>query len=390
MDAAGDLNFDHGAPAGLIDAATAAARAHAGDWFPDLDVSRLETGVALLSARPRCILYRMTLRDGSDPRQVVIKVRHSDPALRRLDRFEDERPHLSPQRLMSDENTAAREFHGLTALATAAESGDPARVAVLRPLAHLPGHAALILDLVDDPTLRSRLLRTSRFRLLRRPGMPDTAWSNAGMGLRAFHDHTSTDDLPTRIPAWEDVRDLIGAYTGFLSSRASGRGTSALLEGIRGVSDHLATSDLPDGLPLVAGHGDFVANNMFASSTGRITIFDPLIEWAVPGYLDLAILTMSLRLLPVQTASQGLALSTVDLDRYEAAVLRGYFGEEVPYAAVRTFQLLVLLDRWSRLVSKTPATGVVQPQVRAARVRLATRHVRREGRRLLSRLDFQP
>ncbi|MGH3507746.1 MAG: hypothetical protein ACRDO2_11135 [Nocardioidaceae bacterium] len=388
MDAAGDQTFDHGAPAGLFDAATAAAHAHAGDWFPDLDVSRLETDVALLSARPRCILHRMTLRDGGDPRQVVIKVRHSDPALRRLDRFEDERPHLSPQRLMSDEDTAAREFHGLTSLASAADSGDPTRVGVLRPLAHLPGHAALILDLADDPTLRSRLLRTSRLRPRRRkPAMPDTAWSNAGMGLRAFHDHTSTDDLPTRIAAWKDVRELIDAYTGFLSSRAPGRGTSALLEDFRRVSDHLAASDLLDRLPLAAGHGDFVANNMFASSTGRITIFDPLIEWAVPRYLDLAILTMSLRLLPIQTASQGLALSTIDLDRYEAAALRGYFGKEVPYPAVRTFQLLVLLDRWSRLVSKTPATGVVQPQVRAARVRLATRHVRREGRRLLSRLD---
>lgn len=387
----GELAPGHRAPTELVDAATKVAQANAADWFPELDASRLVTDVVRLSARARCILYRMSLHDGSKARQVVIKVRHSDPSLRWLDRFEDERPFLSPQRLMSDEETAAREFDGLRSLAAALSHSDPSRIGVLRPLAALPGHAALILDLAEDPTLRARLLRTSRLRLRgRSPAMPDSAWSNAGAGLRAFHDHAPGEGLPARMTDPGEVRSLVTAYSRFLAVRGAGRATSALLSRVEDVADDLCAA-LPAELALVPGHGDFVANNMFASASGRITIFDPLVEWQVPRYLDLATLTMSLRLLPVQTSSQGLALRTADLDRYESAVLHGYFGAEpVPTSGLRIFQLLVLLDRWSMLVSKTAATGVVRPAVRAARVRLATRYVRRLGRQLLTRLGDEP
>ena len=88
--------------------------------------------------------------------------------------------------------------------------------------------------------------------------------------------------------------------------------------------------------------------------------------------------------MPLQAMTQGLTIAQRELERYEDAVLRGYFGsEEVPLRAVRAYQLLVLLDRWSDLVSKQIAHGRVRPRLHELRVLLASRHCRREARRLL-------
>jgi hypothetical protein len=126
---------------------------------------------------------------------------------------------------------------------------------------------------------------------------------------------------------------------------------------------------------------------MFAGSAGRITVFDPLTRWRVPRSHDLATLTTGLHVLPLQAASQGAALPAGDLARYERAVLEGYFGADVPWGEVRVHQLLVLLDRWSALVSKSTRAGGAHRLVRATRVRLATRHFAGQARRLVGELD---
>jgi len=59
----------------------------------------------------------------------------------------------------------------------------------------------------------------------------------------------------------------------------------------------------------------------------------------------------------------------------------------VPHTAVRAFQLLVLLDKWSALVSRHVRDGVVRPQLRQARIRVVSRYYHEEARRLLRRLD---
>lgn len=369
-------------PTDLLDALRRAASGQAALWFPELGDGPVGLRVLGTDARARCYLHRVQLETPAGVRPVVVKVRHSDPALRRLDRFED-RPVLTPERTMSDRDSARREYDDLRAIAEAMRGSEPDRFGVLRPLAWLPDQAGIVMDLVSEPTLRARLLRTSRLRRRRLAPMDDAPWRNAGAWLRRFHDHGTDGELPARLTTRDEVTEQLASAAAFVTGRGA---RSALL---RRLSDRpeATTAVLPSSLPLVPGHGDFVANNMFAGSAGRITVFDPLTRWRVPRGHDLATLTTGLHVLPLQAASQGAALPAADLERYERAVLTGYFGEDVPWGEVRVHQLLVLLDRWSALVSKSTRAGGPRSLVRAGRVGLATRHFAGEARRLVGELD---
>ena len=364
----------------LVAAIAAEAAASAEVWFPELRARQVQARVLAADARARCFLYRVELHDGRVRRPVIVKVRHSQPSLRRLDRFEG-RPQLNPERTMSDHDTARREYDGLQIIVDALGAGNE-RFGVLRSLAWLPAQSAIVMDLVEEPTLRHALLETSRFRRGRRSRpMDETAWLNAGAWLRIFHDHETPLMLPPRTKNREQVADLYRAYSDFLVQRV---GASSLLTDLTEMAAELTSAALPSDLPLSPGHGDYVANNMFVGPAGRITVFDPLPRWRVPRYQDLATLVVGIRLLPLQATTQGLALARGELARYEVAVLRGYFGSDpVPVAAVRAYQLLVLLDKWSAMVSKRPR-GSLRPHLHEVRMRMANHHYQREARWLLS------
>jgi hypothetical protein len=285
---------------------------------------------------------------------------------------------------MSDHDSARREYEALAVIAEALGNADSERFGVLRALAWLPEQSAIIMDLVEEPTLRRRLLEDSRLQLRRRRSVDEVAWSNAGALLRIVHDYPDPWELPARNGDRDDVVALYRGFCDFLGQRLD---SSSLLAELAAASG-MVENALPGALPLRTGHGDFVANNMFVSPSGRITVFDPLPRWRVAVYQDLATLTMGTRLIPLQAASQGFALPADVLDNCERALLSGYFGSvQPPMGAIRAYQLLVLLDRWSALVSKRIPNGRVRPQLHQIRVRVATRHYRAQARRLLGQLS---
>lgn len=375
------------APEGLIDAVAARAAAEVGTWFPEFGDRAPHVGLVSGETRSRCFLYRVHLTCDGLTRPVMVKVRHSDANLRRLDLWQD-RPILAPVRTMSDESTAQREYAGLRLIEDALRDEGTGRFGVLRPLAWMPEHAAIVTDFVQQPTLRTVLLGTSRFRVRARSRLDATPWGNAGAWLRAFHDHQTSMVLPPRADTAAHVGGLYEQFADFLADRI---GPRPLLEELSASGTEIACRALPAQLPLATGHGDFVANNMFTTAEGRITVFDPLPMWRAPVYQDIATLLVGLRALPVQAITQGLALPRPAVARYEAAFLDGYFGaDDVPQTAVLAFQLLVLLDKWSALVSRRVRDGKVRPQLREARIRIASRHYKEEARRLLSRLGALP
>ncbi|TQN37900.1 phosphotransferase family enzyme [Blastococcus colisei] len=372
------------APDGLLDAVAAATAADGQAWFPDCGTPL--SAVRLISAetRARCFLYRVELSSSDATRSIMVKVRHSDPNLRRLHLWED-RPVLAPVRTMDDESTARMEYQGLQLIEDALRDERDDRFGVLRPLAWLPGHAAMVTDLVEHPTLRTVLLGTTRLRLGARVRLGADPWRNAGAWLRLFHDHRSALPLTPRAETATHVGDLFRQFADFLLDRMPDR---PLLRELSASGPDLAAWALPAELPLATCHGDFVANNMFTSPNGRITVFDPLPMWRAPVYQDIATLLVGLRALPVQAITQGMALPREAVARYEAAFLSGYFGTDpVPSTAVPAFQLLVLLDKWSALVSRRIRHGTVRPRVREARIRIASRHYHEETRRLLRTLE---
>ena len=160
-------------------AVAAEAEENAPLWFPELDAGRVRATVVGASVRPRCFLHRLQLDDGQAQQQAIVKVRHSQPHLRRLDRFEH-RPQLNPERTMSDSDAARREYDALQLIDRVLDGAAAERFGVLRPLALLPEQSAIIMDFVEEGTLRKALMQTSRFRLRRRAEQLDErAWVNA-------------------------------------------------------------------------------------------------------------------------------------------------------------------------------------------------------------------
>jgi hypothetical protein len=372
-------------PPALVSAVAASVATDGGTWFQEFGGERPRLHFLGGQARPRCILYRFDLDTGRVTRPVVVKVRHSRPELRRLDRFEGQRPVLAPVRAMPDRDNARREYDGLRLIQEMLRDADPGRFGVLRPLAWLPEHAAIVMDLVEQPTLRSALLRQSRLRAGRRTPVGEAPWRNAGAWLRMFQTHRSTLVAPRDGAAPMCVGDLYREFGGFLVERI---GSRPLLATLRDAGDEIAASALPTEPATGTAHSDFVANNMFLGAGGRITGFDPLPSWNVPCYLDLATLLVNTRVLPLQAASQGLALPSAALDRYEAAVLQGYFGTDaVPHTEVVAFQLLVLLEKWAAAVSKRIQRGRVRPHLHQVRMRLVSHFYDGEARRLFRALE---
>lgn len=358
------------------------AQEHAGSWFPQLEAAKVRVRLVNRQTRPRCFLYRVRLGDGRTAADVVVKVRHAIPELRKVDSSEGRRPVLTPERSLPVADSARREFDGLRVLASVFGTGPPEQFGVLRALAWLPEHGAIVMDHVDEPTLHRALRRRPAADP---PSSGSLPWSNAGAWLRRFHDAQPGLGLPASSASVEVVHDLDRAYAGALGPAA---GDAALLAALGDATRRVAATALADPPPLATGHGDFTVRNVFASASGRVTVFDPLLLWRVPVYEDLARFTVGLRLAGSPPGAVRTSSRARYVDHCENAFLAGYFGAEpVPRETVLTFATLLLLDRWAGTVGKRDRRAGLHAGVRAARVGLARRSYRAEARRLLSLLS---
>ncbi|HEX3221172.1 MAG TPA: phosphotransferase [Nocardioides sp.] len=366
--------------ADLVAAAVARAHREGVSWFPVLERQRLRVQLMSFEVRPRCFLYRLALSDGACRRDVMVKVRHSVPHLRRADRYPG-RPELTPHRALPDMEAAHREYVGLRLIDRALEGSDPAELGVLRRLAELPEFAALITDYVDQPTLR-HLLVDGWQRRLRHPRASrpeDDAWRRLGIWLRRFHAADPGDSLPGRMTTRDQLLQQLGLSREFLVGVGVPASTvRALAAAAAGAVDEVFDTELPSAVV----HGDFTAQNVFVAPDGRVTVFDPLPIWRVCVFEDLARLTMGVRLLGPQVVSGGLLLEQERLDAWESDLLSAYAAGPEAWPQLRAFQALVLLDRWGELVSKRPASGRLRRSARTGRVQVAQRWYGCEARRL--------
>jgi phosphotransferase family enzyme len=356
--------------AGLVRDVVALAEQRAAEWFSPFEGTRPVVSLVSYSVRPRCYLYRFTLASPSARREIVAKVRHSDPQHRRADRYPD-RPELTPHRTISDAEAAHLEYVGLNQIAAALQGADPQRLGVLRALAELPDRATVVMEYVDQPTLRQLVARPRARPGRRAPGpLRDCVWTALGEWLSRFHSAHPGDSLPDRMTSSDDVVDQLDRSVEFVAR------TGVDVSGIRRLRESAIGrlhAGWPSELPSALGHGDFTAQNVFVTPEGRITIFDPLPLWRVCVFEDLARLTMGLRLLGPQAVTRGRLFSPAHLDRWESDLLAAYSGSARPLRdLLHVYQAVLLLDRWCQLLGKRPQGGRGRDSFRQARVRIAT------------------
>ncbi|TQN37896.1 phosphotransferase family enzyme [Blastococcus colisei] len=335
-----------------------------------------------LVQRPRAVLYGVYLDDGSQLPRVLAKVRRGWPGDDGAERG-GTRPRLASGSLPPSESTAL-EYAGLRAIETMFGGADPG-FSVVRPLHHLVHEDTILMEYVDAPTLRDRLLAESRLspqHVLSRHRSTEEAWWKAGAWLHRFQREMPRQELPARQPTRHDVVHQFLAYDEFLTTRLGRRALGDVAR--RGAA--LAEQLLPERLPSAVGHGDYAPRNMFLDRAGRLTVFDPMPRWVVPRHEDLSRLLVAIRLLGAQLHTRGAAYSRGGLDRRERAVIEGYRAEDRLWLPeLRCHQLLITLDKWSAAVDSAPAGW--RGRLRAASVEWASGFLRRESRRLLELIE---
>ena len=359
-----------------VDQTRARVQAHAATWFPDRPAAARDVHVRVLSSRPRCLLLTATL-DGETEPAVLAKVRRegADPV----------RASTRP-RLRSDAVTAAElttlEYGGLRTIEEAF-GPDLTSFEVVRPLDHREGETSLLMEFVPAPTLRRVVLHTRRFARRRATATamdPATACRLAGEWLRVFQDAAPAGRVPARQAHRDDVVRQFHAYDEFLRPLVGDRALGRLA--VRGAE--LAAAVLPERLPLALGHGDYAPRNMFVDS-GRLVVFDPMPRWSVPVYEDLCRFLVGLRLMGVQVHTHGLAFAPATIAQWEESAIRGYVGESgsdrVQLAAVRSYEVLIMLDKWSALVDARGSGW--RSRAEQASLRLAARYVRSQVAQVL-------
>jgi aminoglycoside phosphotransferase (APT) family kinase protein len=169
-----------------------------------------------------------------------------------------------------------------------------------------------------------------------------------GAWLHIFHKMPKKDHMQVRHQRREDYIESISVLTDFL---ASVLGERHFFEKIAAHLAEKAHETLPEMLPIGLGHGDYAMRNILVGTSGRVTVLDTFAKWQTPIYEDIGYFLTGLKMTYPQVVSQGLLFSQSQLMDYEQAFLKGYFGEaRIPYAEVRLYEMLALLDKWSSIL----------------------------------------
>ena len=258
--------------------------------------------------------------------------------------------------------------------------GDP-HLGAVRPLDYIAERRAIVMEVIEEPTLRQLLWKATRIAGPIKGSDLDIVFRHAGAWLREFHQvSVDGDDVSALRERRADVLEAFTEYGEFLAERLAAK------EAFRDVVStalSCAPSVLPDVLPLGVGHGDFAPRNIFVSPKARVTVIDMIGRWRVPIYEDLAYFVTELRAAAPQRLTYGLALHPDRLARYESELLAGYFdGKAIPHGAIAFFELLLLLDRWSAVVRKAGGGPTVRRARELATQAITNRYLLREARGL--------
>jgi hypothetical protein len=353
------------------------------DYFEELHGTSVQVVVTAADRRRQSTLYWLDVQAGERHRRLLVKVSH--PARPLAESVPAQRPRLG---LVGDRHVKDEfEYRGLVAVHDHFGALADRRFGTVRAFDYIPEAHALVMEVVEEPTLRRLLVRTARFTPPFARTDLSVAFRNTGAWLRVFHElpPRGGDALPVLRQTPDDVVRACDAFTSYLGERVSADGLPDRI--LAAVAAH-AHGTLPDRLPLGLGHGDYAPRNVFVQRDGRVRVIDMLARRRVPVYEDLAYFTVSLRTTGLQLLLGELAFDRVRMRDYKEAFIRGYFhDDEPPRRALALYELVVLLDKWSAHVAARPDAAGPRQIVRRVHVLAADRRFAAEAQRLLTVIE---
>ncbi|NUO79809.1 aminoglycoside phosphotransferase family protein [candidate division KSB1 bacterium] len=337
---------------------------HAIKYYSDFGSAPVTVQLVNTSLHRSSTLYHFNLNGDARQRRVVVKT----PPLAN-----------APEQISAITEPADKfriEYEALASIYEYFNTLQDARFAAIRPLDFIANQLGIVMEEVDEPSLRWLFAKASRLQPWANPGNLYECFRNAGAWLRAFH------ALPRRAQAVErdahaqDYFFAIEKFTAFLAETVREK---EFFEGLAHTASRIARGILPERLPLGITHGDYALRNLLIGPRQRVRAIDTQAKWLMPIYEDLAYFLVGLITTWPQVLSQGLAFGNEALQRFEQEFLAGYFEREpIPWETIRLFKIKILLLKWSANVHRMqkPDSGL-HSRVTTVRRKLLQRFYRK-------------
>ena len=246
----------------------------------------------------------------------------------------------------------AREFAALEGIhAHFAQRSDEGFDAI-RPLELLPEEETLVMEIAVGRDLSEMLGLSGRSpRGAQATDRTREAVEAAGRWLRVYHRMPPSEGTPRHVVDRDALLSSIEENVSFVAARAHVDGP-ALVGAAR-----CAAAELDDPLPTGVAHADFWPGNVMVAPDGRITVIDTRAPFVGARFADVAYFLTALKAPSHQVLTQGWTQNEHWIGDLERVFLAAYFAGSVPLAAVRLFEVQLLLHNWQRSerVSKVAA-----------------------------------
>lgn len=227
----------------------------------------------------------------------------------------------------------------------------------IRVLDYLPSRNAVLTEGSRDAKLRQLFWRRNgSYSLVPNPTLA-TVFQNVGTWLNLYH-KMPKEDVTVRYACPEDYIKTILELKEFLIRTLGDE--SFFNQASTAIVDK-AQQILPSTLPLGLAHGDFAQRNILIGPNARVTVLDTFAHWRTPIYQDIGYFLNDLKMSYPQAMGRRFTTISNQLMTYEQAFLHGYFEQgPVPYGAIRLYEALALLDKWSTTVARSSSSKLVR------------------------------
>jgi hypothetical protein len=347
--------------------------------------TRREVRLLRCEARSASTLYWYSIQTDDTPVTVIVKVLFR-PESGGTDTSDAARPRFFPAldpatkcRLESDALASIHDHFS--------QLNDP-RFGTIRVFDVLPLQNALVMQAIEQPTLRAVFMKWMRNPSERGGAELRDAFLNAGAWLRSYHGMAAPQPVESRMTARRELVDVVARLTEYLNRQLH---QPSFFERLQARFAAEAVAHLPESLPLGLSHGDYAMRNVFVDSGRRVTVCDTLASCYMPVYDDVTSFLMGFRLCWLQSTRLPSRERVRCVRDYQRAFLTGYFDRRpVPEAAIRLFEVFQMLNKWAALIAPPIWAAQRKPaRLRAARATVMTWFFRRHlGEALLAEEAF--